>query len=142
MFWEVFLLLLSARIENGRDRRGSSRLEWEAPPRGGKVRKNRRKDVSENLVFQEEASGAHFSRSVGRYWSHLDRLWGDLDRFCVRFKFLETLRPSDPQTFRPSGPQTLRPSDPQTLMMMMMMMMMSLFFKHSGSSRTWSLCSP
>ena len=45
VFWEVFLLLLRAGIENDRDRRGSSRLEWEALLRGRKVRKNHRKSV-------------------------------------------------------------------------------------------------
>ena len=43
VFGDVFLLLLSAGIENDRDRRGSSRLEREAFFRGRKVMKNKRK---------------------------------------------------------------------------------------------------
>ena len=53
MFWEVFLLLLSARIENGRDRRGSSRLEWEALPRGRKLMKNQRKSDRKRQLFRK-----------------------------------------------------------------------------------------
>ena len=75
LFWEVFLLLLSARIENGRDRRGSSRLEREAPPRGRKLMKNQRKGDRKRKLFRKRPLELTFG-GLGSPWEVQKELSG------------------------------------------------------------------